>query len=70
MWGVEFFMLCDRDAVPSGMTAIDVESAAHNALRLRGDFTEETRGIGASYGGGSNCFFSALTFAVRFTTMF
>jgi hypothetical protein len=47
-----------------------VESAAHNALRLRGDFTEETRGIGASYGGGSNCFFSALTFAVRFTTMF
>ena len=34
LWGVEFFMLCDRDALPPGKAASDVEAKAAGRLRV------------------------------------
>jgi hypothetical protein len=34
IWGVEFFMLCDRDAIPSGLAIADVEVASKGRLRV------------------------------------
>jgi energy-coupling factor transporter ATP-binding protein EcfA2 len=34
LWGVQFFMLCDRDAVPSTVSAHDLEEAARGRLRV------------------------------------
>jgi hypothetical protein len=34
LWGVEFFMLCDRDAVPSGLAPVQAEADSKGRLRV------------------------------------
>ena len=34
MWGVDFFMLCDRDAVPVGATTSAIEESSQDRLRV------------------------------------
>jgi predicted ATPase len=34
VWGVQFFMVCDRDALPASRNADDLESKAHGRLRV------------------------------------
>jgi hypothetical protein len=34
IWGVEFFMLCDRDSIPSGLPAAEIEASAKGRLRV------------------------------------
>jgi predicted ATPase len=34
LWGVDFFMLCDRDALPWGANAMEVEAESKGKLRL------------------------------------
>lgn len=34
LWGVDFFMLCDRDAVPPGASDLDIEQAAGHRLKV------------------------------------
>ncbi|PYJ63088.1 MAG: hypothetical protein DME24_01920, partial [Verrucomicrobia bacterium] len=34
LWGVDFFMLCDRDAVPWGTSITDIETQSKGRLRL------------------------------------
>ena len=38
IWGVDFFMLCDRDTIPSGLSATEVEAAAKGRLRVLGRY--------------------------------
>lgn len=34
IWGVDFFMLCDRDALPFGQEAVALEERSHGRLRV------------------------------------
>jgi hypothetical protein len=34
LWGVDFFMLCDRDSIPSTVLVTDLETSSHGRLRV------------------------------------
>lgn len=38
IWGVDFFMLCDRDALPPGRDSVEVEDAADGRLKVLGRY--------------------------------